>query len=320
MLEELAGDVLVDVIVLRELEGDAHQVERVHRHPARAVGLVDVSAGREPGAAVEDPDVVEPEEAALENVAAERVLAVHPPGEIEHELVKHALEELEIAVAAVELAVDLEHAPGGPGVHRRVHVAERPLVGRDLAVRMHVPLARQEHQLMLGEGRVDHGEGDAVKRQIPGGVPGVLPLVGHGQHVGVGEVAPLGVAALPARLGRRRLTGIAVEPERDVELIELLAPDEPGECLALHDAGVLRGDVLLQVPIEFVGFLAARLEHPLEVAEGIVRGPPHQANLELHLGAGRDTVFAPDRSLGARLQRIHARFAPARRSDRGTRP
>ena len=196
MLEEFAGDVLVHVIVLGELERDAHQVERIHRHPAGAVGLVDVAAGRQPRAAVEDADVVESQEAALEDVAAERVLAVHPPGEIQHELVEHALEKLQVPVAAVLLAVDLKHAPGRPGVHGRIHVAERPLIGGDLAVRMHVPLARQEHELMLGEIGVDQGERNAVKGQIPGGVPGVLPLVGHRQHVGVGQVAPFDVAAL----------------------------------------------------------------------------------------------------------------------------
>ena len=45
------------------------------------------------------------------------------------------------------LPVDLVDAPGGPGVHRRVHVAEVPLVGRELAVRVHVPLAQQQQQL-----------------------------------------------------------------------------------------------------------------------------------------------------------------------------
>ena len=42
------------------------------------------------------------------------------------------------------VAVHLINAPGRPGMHRRIHVAERPLVGRKLAVRMHVPFAREE--------------------------------------------------------------------------------------------------------------------------------------------------------------------------------
>jgi hypothetical protein len=45
MLEELGRDVLVHMVVLGELERDAHEVERVHRHPAGAVRLVDMAAG-----------------------------------------------------------------------------------------------------------------------------------------------------------------------------------------------------------------------------------------------------------------------------------
>ncbi len=40
MFEELRGGALVDVVVQREFKGDAHHVERVHRHPGGAVGLV----------------------------------------------------------------------------------------------------------------------------------------------------------------------------------------------------------------------------------------------------------------------------------------
>ena len=43
--------------------------------------------------AVEDADVVEAEEAALEDVVAELVLAVDPPVEVEQQLVEDALEE-----------------------------------------------------------------------------------------------------------------------------------------------------------------------------------------------------------------------------------
>ena len=43
MLEELGGDVLVDGVVLRELERNGEHVEAVHRHPARAVGLVQLA-------------------------------------------------------------------------------------------------------------------------------------------------------------------------------------------------------------------------------------------------------------------------------------
>ena len=83
--------------MLRQFERDAHEVERIHRHPTRAVGLVDETAGRQRRAAIKHADVVESEEAALKNVAALSVLAVDPPGEVEHELVEHTFEKREVA-------------------------------------------------------------------------------------------------------------------------------------------------------------------------------------------------------------------------------
>ena len=94
--------------------------------------------------AVEHADVVQSEKAALEDVAAAGVLAVHPPGEIQHQLVENALEKGR-SPCPFSAAVDLVDAPGGPGMHRRIDVAERPFIGGQLAVRMHVPFARQQH-------------------------------------------------------------------------------------------------------------------------------------------------------------------------------
>ena len=50
----------------------ASMLSAVHRHPARAVRLLEVPAGRQRRAAIEDADVVEAEEAALEDVHALR--------------------------------------------------------------------------------------------------------------------------------------------------------------------------------------------------------------------------------------------------------
>ena len=111
------------------------------------------------------------------------------------QLVEDPLEEVVVAPA-----VDLEDAQRGPRVHRRVDVAERPLVGRDLAVGVHVPLAQQQQQLVLGEGRVDAGERDAVERQVPGREPGVLPGSGI-------EMTSAAVRATSRRCGRQRSVG-----------------------------------------------------------------------------------------------------------------
>ena len=137
-------------------------------------------------------------------------------------------------------AVDLEHAQRGQGVHGRVHVAERPLVGRQLAVRVHVPRPAQQEQLLLGEGGVDVGQRDAVEGEVPRRVPRVLPRVGHRDDVAVVEVPPAGVAPGEAG-GRRGGTGrVAVQPLLHVVVVELLRPQHPGHGLA-QDHGLVGG-------------------------------------------------------------------------------
>jgi hypothetical protein len=98
---------------------------------------VEFSAVGQGVGAIEDPDVVEPEEAAAEDVAAFDVLSVDPPGEVQQQLLEAAFEEEQVA-AALGIG-DLVNAPDGPGVDRRVDVGEIPLVSRELAVRVHVP-------------------------------------------------------------------------------------------------------------------------------------------------------------------------------------
>ena len=87
------------VVLARQLEGDGQHVQAEHAHPGGAVGLLEVAAGRQRRAAVEDADVVQPEEAALEDVAAVGVLAVDPPGEVEQQLVEDAFEEATVGDA-----------------------------------------------------------------------------------------------------------------------------------------------------------------------------------------------------------------------------
>ena len=209
-------------------DGDGGHGDRVEGHPAGGVGLLQDSADRQVRA-IDRADVVQPHEAALEQVVAFRVLQVDPPGEVDQQLVEDLAEEVEVAAA-----VDGEHLQRGPGLHRRVHVAEVPLVGGQRPVRVLEPLPAQQDQLVLGERRVHVREGDAVEGQVPGREPRVLPLVRHRHQVEGIEVAPFGVApALPLRRGRR-LGGVTVEPAGHVVVVQLLAPQHPGEGLPHH--------------------------------------------------------------------------------------
>src|SRR5204863_9919593 len=80
--------------------------------------------------AVEGPDVVEPEEAALEEVVPLRVLPVHPPGEVDEELLNDPLDEVVVPVAG-----DLVDTERGPGVRSEEHTSELQS-RRDLVCRL----------------------------------------------------------------------------------------------------------------------------------------------------------------------------------------
>ena len=124
---EFAGNVFVSRVVAGKLDRDRKQIECVHRHPARTVGLLDVTAGRKRCTAIEYTDVVEPKKAALEDVHALRVFAVHPPGEVQHQLVKHFFEKANVSDTA-PLLLDFVNAPCRPGMHRRIHIAKGPFI------------------------------------------------------------------------------------------------------------------------------------------------------------------------------------------------
>ena len=129
----------------------------------------------------------------MEDVPPLCVFAIYPPGEIQHELVENALEEGDVAgvvrvLRTTLFAVHLEHAPGRPGMDGRIHVTEGPLVGGELAIRVHIPFAREQNELALCELGINHRQRDAMEGEIPRGVPRVFPFVGHGDDVRIVEV------------------------------------------------------------------------------------------------------------------------------------
>ena len=190
---ELERHVRVVRIGHRQLDGDLEHVLAEEGHPGGAVGLLQVAAGRQRRAAVEHADVVQAQEAALEDVPPGAVLAIDPPGEVEQQLLEAALEPLRVALARLRLFQAVGE-DGGPGMHRRIDVAEVPLVGRDLAVGVHVALAQHQLELLLAEVRVDERQGEDVEGEVPGRVPGILPLVRHRDDVAVVHVVPVVVA------------------------------------------------------------------------------------------------------------------------------
>ena len=175
------------------------------------------------------------------------------------------------------------------------------------------------------------GEGHAVKREVPGREPRVLPLVRHRHHAHRVEVPPVRVARLPPP--RRRLRRIvAVEPLRHVEQVALLAPQEARERAALDQPLVRGRRRRREVCVEHVRLMATRLEDRVDVAERIGavavaepqphhRGAPrrdHAAVVQRDLGAAR--LVGADRARLALAQRAVERVLRVPRPAHVARP
>ena len=269
MLEKFARDVFVGHVFFREFQGDGQHIQAIHAHPTGAVGLLEMPAGGKWRGTVENTDVVEAKEAALENVGAVRILAIDPPGEVEKQLVKDSFEKGAVR-DATDATLDLVNAPGGPGVHGRVYVAKSPFVGGQLPVGMHIPFAEEQNELLLGEVGICERYRNAMEREVPGGVPGVFPLVRHGDDVFVVKVRPIFVAAVPALVGRFGPGRIAFEPGTNIVVIKLLGPEHTGEGLA-HDRFRVGGQGFRDARfVKLLGFFLTRGEERVKSGSKIV--------------------------------------------------
>src|SRR4030095_8139279 len=84
---------------------------------------------------------------------------------LQHQAVERALEEPAVRGPARLLA--LVEKQGRPGVNRWVDIAEVPLVGGNLSVRVRVQAAKHQQQLTLGKVEVDQRKRGGVERKIP---------------------------------------------------------------------------------------------------------------------------------------------------------
>ena len=159
---------------------------------------------------------------------------------------------------------DLVNPPHCPRVNRRIHIGEVPFVSGKLPVGMHVPFAQQQKKLFLGKVRIDQRQRDAMKREIPGRVPRVFPLVRHGNHVGIVQVSPAAVASALPLARRFRSCRIAAQPAPDVVVVELLAPEQAGESLALDQSLVRRKRLGSDRLVELVSLAAALQKQLIE--------------------------------------------------------
>ena len=186
-------------------------------------------------AAVDDGDVVEAEEAALEDVVALAVHPVHPPGEVDEQLVEAALEEGPVGLC-----------PSGCGpCCRRARPPRRARAGS----------GRRTPTRRRGSGRSGAGTARrAASRAAPWRTrgprgPGVTAWKARSQAAnhGYSHLSGMEMTRIELRWrqwplrhgeaggGRRPARVVAVEPPVDVEEVDLLAPEQAGEGLPLHE-------------------------------------------------------------------------------------
>ena len=146
---------------------------------------------------------------------------------------KARFEPLHVPLAALGLLQAIGE-DGGPGVHRRIDVAEIPLVGRKLPVGVQVLPLQHQVQLLLAEILVHQRQRQDVEGQVPGGIPRILPLVRHRDDVGVVHVVPVLVARGAARVGLNGSAAALLQPLVHVVVVELLGPQHAGQRLAHH--------------------------------------------------------------------------------------
>ena len=230
MLEKFRRHVFIRRVSFGKFERDGQHRRAIKGHPRSAIGLFQVAARGQRFRAIEHADVVQTEEAARKNVFAFDILAIHPPRKIQQQLLKNARQEM--AVARAFRARDLIDAPCSPRMNGRIHVVEREFVRGQLSIGMHVPFAHKEHELLLGEIGINAGKGDHVEREVPGGVPRVLPFVRHRDDIPVEQVQPIPIAAFPAACRWRRVGRVALKPVFHDVVVELLRHHQPGVSLA----------------------------------------------------------------------------------------
>ena len=144
-----------------------------------------------------------------------------------------------------------------------------------------------------------------MKRQVPRREPGVLPFVGHRDDVRIVQVPPLPIPSVLALARWFRLPRIPIEPLVDVEVVELLAPEQAGIRLPLHATHILVFQRAMDHVIKLVGFLFPARKCRVERLEGCGRASARKQQPHDHFAAGWHDPVPNRANLGAGLLGIH---------------
>src|SRR5258705_182332 len=144
-----------------------------------------------------------------------------------------------------------------------------------------------------------------MKSQVPCRIPGILPLVGHRNDVAVQHVEPLGIAHALLTRSRQRMSFMLLQPAVEVEIVVLLAPQHPGQSLAVHAAFILTQRMGSDSVVKFVGIGQASSKYLVERSEGVDWWFRTQAQPDYLAAAGGDFKTIESRGLSAHLGGIH---------------
>src|ERR1700752_4506528 len=106
--------------------------------------------------------------------------------------------------------------------------------------------------MSLGKFGIDHRKRQRVEGQIPGGKPGIFPLVRHGEYLACIKMLPVMVPPKFSACRRRRISWITFQPGPDVETVTLFTPDHSRESLALDQPKILIRHLLRYTGVKFV--------------------------------------------------------------------
>src|SRR6185437_104060 len=151
VLKELARHIFVGPIITRQLQCDRKHIQAIHPHPTCRIRLFDMTTGRQGRAPIKDPNVVEAQKPTLKDILPLGIFSIDPPRKVQEQLMEHSLEENPITDSS-SFFFDLIDSPCSPGMNRRVDVAKRPLICRNLTVRVHVPFSQHQNELFFGKG------------------------------------------------------------------------------------------------------------------------------------------------------------------------
>src|SRR5512135_3535075 len=139
-------------------------------------------------------------------------------------------------------------------MYRRIDIAEVPLISGNLATGMQIEVIQDQLKLLLGKIEVHHRQWYAVEGEVPNRIPGIFPLVRHGNDIVIDHMEP---ALVPNRAARRaeRVNPMLLQPLIRIEVEVLLGPEHSCQSLTQYVRCVLSERLGRKITVERICFL-----------------------------------------------------------------